>query len=108
MFMFYFHRRPPQAPEEESRIRLPRKGEILGKVIELKGGSRMTVACLDGKERMCRIPGKIRRGVWIKENDVVLILPWSVEGDEKADIAYRYTRVQVESLQRRGIIPQTL
>jgi translation initiation factor 1A len=109
MVLFYFQRRkPPEAPLDESRIRLPRKGEILGKVLELKGGSRMLVACLDGKERMARIPGKIRRGVWIKENDVVLVVPWSVEGDEKADIAYRYTRVQVEALQRRGVIPPTL
>jgi len=106
MILFYYQR--PAAPGEEERVRLPRRGEILGKVTALLGGSRMRVTCVDGKERMCRIPGKIRRRVWVKEGDVVLIVPWSVEGDEKADIAYRYTRVQAESLQRKGIIPQGL
>lgn len=106
MILFYFKR--PEAPLDEGRIRTPRPGEILGKVIELKGGSRMTVNCLDGKERMARIPGKIRRRVWVKEGDVVIIKPWSVEGDQKCDIAYRYTRVQVDALQRRGVIPQGL
>jgi translation initiation factor 1A len=108
VILFYFQRRRPEEPLDESRIRLPRKGEIVGKVLELKGGSRMVVACLDGKERMARIPGKIRRGVWIREGDIVLVVPWSVEGDEKADIAYRYTRVQAEALQRRGVLPPNL
>ena len=81
-----------------------RQGEIMGIVVEMKGGSRMIVDCEDGKERMCRIPGKIRRKVWIKEGDYVLIIPWSVQGDEKADIEYRYTAMQAEQLRRKGII----
>lgn len=92
------------APQPEMHIRLPRKGEIFGIVKEMHGGSRMTVECADGKERMCRIPGKIKNRVWVKPNDVVLIMPWSVEGDEKADIVYRYIRAQVDILQRKGIL----
>ena len=97
-----FHK-PPQ-PGEEFRLRMPRPGEIMGVVMEMKGGSRMMVQCEDGKERMARIPGKIRRQVWIRAGDYVLVLPWSVEGDEKADIAYRYTSLQAEQLRRKGIL----
>ncbi len=91
-------------PTGEVHLRLPRPGEIFGIVREMFGGSRMRVECADGKERLCRIPGKIKMRVWVRPNDVVLIKPWSVEGDSKADIAYRYTRPQVEQLQRKGLL----
>ncbi|MFH1750178.1 MAG: translation initiation factor eIF-1A [Candidatus Micrarchaeota archaeon] len=92
------------APNTEMHLRLPRKGEIFGIVKEMHGGSRMTVECADGKERLCRIPGKIKNRVWVRPNDVVLVLPWTVESDSRGDIAYRYIRPQVELLQRKGII----
>ncbi len=82
---------------------MPRKNEIFGVVTALQGGARMLVQCEDGKERLCRVPGSIKRHVWVKDGDVVLIEPWSVQGDEKADISYRYTRLQVEKLRQRGI-----
>ena len=95
----------PPMPEQE-RIRLPRRHEreLFATVIELKGGSRMTVTCEDGKERMCRIPGRIRKRLWIKDGDYIIIKPWEVEADEKCDLEYRYTRAQTESLKNRGIL----
>ena len=65
-------------PEESTviRVRIPKGKEVLG-IVQLRvGGSRMRVSCLDGKERMCRIPGRLRRELWVRENDVVLIEPW--------------------------------
>ena len=62
---------PPEQPM--IRVRLPQGKEILGIVQQRLGGSRMRVLCLDGKERICRIPGRLRRGLWVRENDVVLI-----------------------------------
>ena len=52
------------------RVRTPHQGEILGKVTELFGGSRMNVVCQDGFTRMCRIPGKIRRKLLINPGDI--------------------------------------
>ncbi|MFH1200252.1 MAG: translation initiation factor eIF-1A [Candidatus Micrarchaeota archaeon] len=86
------------------RLRLPRRGEIFGVVRELYGGSRMLVDCADGKQRIARIPGKIKRRIWIRAGDIVLVIPWTVESDEKADIAYRYTHTQVDALRRQGIL----
>jgi translation initiation factor 1A len=86
------------------RVRTPKKDEIIGIVIGRVGGSRFIVNCNDGKERMCRIPGRIRHQVWVKENDYVIIQPWSIEGDKKGDIIWRYTRVQAEWLKRQGYL----
>ena len=91
-------------PVGEVRLRLPRKGEIVGVVTQLHGGARMMVDCRDGKRRMCRVPGKIKRRIWVRADDVVLITPWTVEGDEKGDISYRYTRLQVNELKRKGVL----
>ena len=96
-----FHR---PSPGEPIRVRMPRPGEIMGIVTQLHGGARMMVHCEDGKDRMCRVPGKIKRFIWVKEGDYVLIVPWQVEGDQKADIVFRYTRVQVDQLRAKGVI----
>jgi len=98
------HNRNQTFDPSQQRIRTPRPGELYGLVMELHGGSRMTVQCEDSKVRMCRIPGKIRSKLWIKPGDIVIIVPWSVESDAKGDIAYRYTAVQVDVLKRKGLL----
>lgn len=86
------------------RVRLPRPGEVLGVVTQLVGGARMHVQCVDGKDRMCRVPGKIKRRIWVKDGDYVIVKPWDVEPDTKGDIAFRYTRLQVDHLRSRGLL----
>lgn len=93
-----------EGEEQEERLRLPRKNEIFGVVIALVGGSRMRVSCKDGRERICRIPGKLKNRIWIKDGDVVLVQPWPVEGESKGDIVYRYTPLQANALRRKGFI----
>ncbi len=90
--------------QSSGRLRLPREGEIFGIVMQLLGGARMRVQCNDGHERIVRVPGKIRRRIWVREGDLVLVKPWSVQGDEKADIAYRYRKPQVEQLRAGGYL----
>ncbi|MCX8197071.1 MAG: translation initiation factor eIF-1A [Candidatus Micrarchaeota archaeon] len=90
--------------EEEAPIRLPKQGEILGLVVGLVGGGRLMVACKDGKERLCRIPGKIRRNIWVREGDVVIVVPWEVGGEKKGDIVWRYNKFQAEYLRKHGYI----
>lgn len=89
------------------RVRLPHKdeGEMFGLVTALLGGSRLRVQCIDGKERVVRIPGKLKRQAWIKANDVILLVPWPID-DTKGDVTWRYTRIQVEWLKNRGILPK--
>jgi len=83
---------------------MPREGEVLGIVTALVGGSRMKVSCKDGKERTCRIPGKLRNRMWVKDGDVVIVKPWEIEGDSKGDIIWRYYPLQARILKERGHI----
>jgi translation initiation factor 1A len=98
-----------KAEEEYLRVRLPdeREGELFGIAEQLLGGSRLKVVCADGKSRMCRIPGKLRKRLWIREGDLVVIKPWTWQ-DEKADIVWRYTRTEASNLSRRGLLPKSV
>jgi|SRR3989338_3615218 len=97
----------PEQPVEEQliRVRIPRGREILGVVQQRLGGSRMRVMCLDSKERICRIPGRLRRELWVRENDVVLIEPWELGGDKKGDVVYKYRgKAEVDYLKKKGFL----
>lgn len=100
----YGRRRGGPPTEGEPRVRIPHEGEILGIVTSMLGGSRMRVACKDGKERVCRIPGKLKNRIWVKENDVVIVKPWEIEGDSKGDIIWRYYPLQARVLKDKGYI----
>jgi translation initiation factor 1A len=62
------------------------------------------VRCLDGKSRICRIPGRLKRRLWVREGDLVLVEPWELSGDEKGDIIFKYRKIQVDFLQRKGYL----
>ncbi|MFP3950044.1 MAG: translation initiation factor eIF-1A [Candidatus Micrarchaeia archaeon] len=86
------------------RVRLPKQGEILGQVIAILGSGRMMILCNDGKERMGRIPGKMRKRVWVREGDAVAVKPWSIEGDKKADVVWRYRPNEKKWLKEKGYL----
>ncbi len=94
--------------EQVLRVRLPneKEGEVLGVVISLLGGARMLVLCKDGKERNCRVPGKLKNKMWIREGNVVIVKPWEIEGDKRGDIIWRYRPVEVEWLKKHGYIDE--
>jgi len=85
------------------RVRLPRpdQKEILAIVEQRLGGSRMTVRCFDGVRRIARIPGRLKRSLWVRENNIVIVVPWEFS-NEKCDIIYKYNRNQVEYLRKKG------
>ena len=58
--------------EEVVRIRIPKGKEVLGILEQRLGGSRMRVRCLDGKTRLCRVPGRLKKGLWVREGDVFI------------------------------------
>ena len=89
---------------EIGRTKLPRGNQVFGIVDQRLGGTRMNVRCLDGKVRLCRIPGRFKRKLWVREGDTVLVEPWELGGDKKGDILYKYSKAQYEWLRRRGHI----
>ncbi|MBS3109078.1 translation initiation factor eIF-1A [Candidatus Woesearchaeota archaeon] len=96
--------RQEQIEEEIRRVKLPRGNEVFGILEQRVGGSRAKVRCLDGKMRICRIPGRLKRKLWVREGDLVLIEPWELSGDDKGDIIFKYRKTQVDFLQRKGYL----
>ena len=89
---------------ELNQLVVPSANDILGVAIKLLGFDRVLVKCQDGKERLCRIRGKMKRRVWIREGDVVLVSPLDFQSDKRGDIFWRYTKAQAETLRRKGHI----
>jgi len=83
---------------------MPTTGDVLGIAVKLLGFDRLMVKCQDGNERLCRIRGKMKRRVWIREGDIVLVSPWDFQRDKRGDIIWRYTRAQAEMLRKRGTL----
>jgi translation initiation factor 1A len=86
------------------RVRTPRGKELLGILEQRVGGSRMRVRCMDAKVRLCRIPGKLKRRLWVREGDVLIVEPWEFDGDAKGDVVYKYRPGQVAFLKRKGYL----
>jgi translation initiation factor 1A len=89
---------------ELNRLVLPSANDVLGVAVKLLGYDRIRVKCQDGHERLCRIRGKMKRRVWIREGDIVLVSPWDFQSDERGDLIWRYTKAQAEQLRRQGHI----
>ena len=90
--------------EELRRTRLPRGKEILGVLDQRLGGSRSYVRCMDSKTRVCRIPGRLKRRLWVRPGDIVLIEPWELDAETKGDIIYKYSKSQIQLLKRKGLL----
>ena len=98
-----------ESDEAVRRYRMPdnRNREMFAIADQLMGASKLKVMCEDGKSRMARIPGKMKRRMWIKPGDLVIVKPWDFQ-DDKADVVYRYVRTQSVNLSRRKKIPELL
>jgi len=94
---------------ENTRVRLPniKEGEIFGIADQLLGASKIKVMCEDGQSRVGRIPGKIKKRMWIREGDLLIVAIWDFE-PSKCDVKFRYTRTQSINLSKRNKIPKNL
>ena len=95
------------------KVRLPdsREGEILGVVTETYGGDRLGIKAQDGKEYLGIIRGKIKKRMWCRVGDVVLIIPWDFEtvNEEKKPkcyIVWRYFPGQFQQLVSKGFVTE--
>ena len=65
---------------------LPSENDVLGTAVKMLGAERISVKCQDGKERLCRIRGKLKRRVWVREGEIVLVSLWDFQADWRGDI----------------------
>ena len=107
--MAYKDNRAGDSPDEMMRVPMPKdyKREMFAIADQLLGASKIRVMCADGKSRIGRIPGKLKKRMWIREGDLLIIRPWEFQED-KADILFRYTRTQATNLARRKIVPEVI
>ncbi len=89
--------------EKITRVKLPRGEEMIGIIDQRLGGNKMFVNCFDGKKRNCRVPGRLKRALWLRPGDVVIIEPWELDKD-KGDVIFKYRRNQVEWLKEKGYL----
>ncbi|MCK5474018.1 MAG: translation initiation factor eIF-1A [Candidatus Aenigmarchaeota archaeon] len=94
--MAYYKR--PQDTGEVTRARVPKDGEVLGVIESKLGFGRTNVVCSDKKIRICAVPGKYKRRIWLHIGDIVLVTPWEFGGDKKGHIIYKYRKGQVNWL----------
>lgn len=86
-----------------TRVKLPRGKEVLGIVEQRYGGAKMLVKCTDNISRNCRVPGRLKRKLWLREGDIVLIEPWEFDND-KGDVLFKYNPSAIQWLRNKGYL----
>ncbi len=86
-----------------ARAKIPRGEEVIGVIEERLGGNKMKVKCLDGKTRNSRVPGRLKRKLWLRPGDIVLVEPWELD-KSKGDVIFKYPSNQIEWLKRNGYL----
>lgn len=101
--------KPRNSNQEEKtfHVRLPRGEELIGVIEQRLGGNKMMVNCSDGKSRNCRVPGRLRRKLWLRPGDVVIIQPWELDKN-KGDVIFKYRPNQVAWLKKNGYLKQEI
>ncbi len=94
---------------ESEELLLPKEeeGQVICVVTDIIGANYVKVFCADGKSRMARIPGKLRRRMWINPKDIVLLGVWEFR-DDRGDVLYRYTREEKKKLIELGYLDESL
>lgn len=86
--------------------------QCYGQVMKILGNGRFEVNCYEKddndnfimKSRLCIIRGSMRKKVWIKMSDIVLVSLRSFQ-DDRADIMYKYEDYEVSDLLKINHIP---
>ncbi|MFX0067244.1 MAG: translation initiation factor eIF-1A [Candidatus Hermodarchaeota archaeon] len=89
------------------RVRKPAEGEIFAIVLKTLGDNRVRVQCADGRTRVARIKGVMRKRKWIRVGDAVLVEPWyGLDEERKADVKHRYRPNEKRVLESRGMLKE--
>lgn len=99
-------KKKPQTPAiKRSLLDLVKsEGQEYAKVTTLLGNRRVTLACMDGKQRLGRIRGNMKKKrIFINKDDYVLVGLRDFQ-DDKADVLDKYTQQEVNRLIKLGEI----
>ncbi len=97
-----------ESGDGSARIRVPlpnrKVNEMFAIADQMLGGRRVRAICEDGEVRIARIPGKMRRRQWVREEDLIVVQPWEYQ-DDRANVISRYSKTQAMYLSRKGQLP---
>lgn len=82
-------------------------GQEYAQVTKMLGNGRCQVKCVDGVDRLAVIRGAMRKKVWIKVEDWVLVGLRDFQ-DDKCDIIGKYSDEDVRNLKAYGEIEITV
>jgi translation initiation factor 1A len=97
----------PSTTEVERELIFKVESQEYAQVTKILGNCRLEVQCFDGKTRLANIRGSMRKKVWIKMNDVVLVSLREYE-DGKCDVIHKYDVKEVNRLKSLDEIPKTV
>ena len=116
------HKRAKNHTEIKRPLQLREEGESYGKVLKMLGGSRLSCECYDYDEkksefkrveRVCTIRGNMRKRVWIKPDDIVLVSLREFVSNEnqgskkdRGDVIWKYKPEEVHELKRKDQLPK--
>jgi len=90
-------------PNQPIRVKLPGKNEVIGIIEQRLGGNKMHVSCIDGEKRICRVPGRLKRKLWLRPDDVVIVEKWELDAT-KGDVVFKYRPNQIDWLKQKGYL----
>lgn len=91
--------------EEFQRVRVPKGVNEVLCIVEAKlGGNKIALRCQDGKSRIGRIPGRLKKSMWINIGSAVLVEKWDIDGDKRGDIVWQYTPTHKEWLRKKNLL----
>ena len=96
--------------EKKRELLFPEEGQEFAFVQELMGNGRLKAMCGDGKVRVARIRGSMRKSknkTIINRGDIILITRREYE-DDKADVIHKYNQEETNKLYIKKELPEVI
>merc|ERR1712048_1128867 len=101
-------RRGKNENEQTKRgLELKEEDQEYAQVTKILGNGKLQVYCFDGETRTANIRGKMRKKVWINNNDIILVGLRDYE-KHKCDVINKYHPDEARRLKRQGHIPESI
>lgn len=104
MVAVWVKKKKVSSEETLNNLGMPASDNMLGMAVKLMGSDRVLMECPDGYRHLYHIRGKMKRRVWVGQDDVVLTLPWNFQNDKRSNVIWRCTRAQVDILRKKDIL----
>lgn len=86
-------------------LQLRDEGQEYAQVTKMLGSGRVECQCFDGQQRHAHIRGKMRKKVWISQQDIVLLSIREFQ-PEQADVILKYHPDEARALKAQGELPE--